>query len=101
MKDIGVLKHIWINLVSKYSESEEFAIITFNQIREFYTAPGRFYHTLNHIFDMLIEIYHIKHKLKIIIQFYSQSGFMTSYMMQNGVIMKKEVLNLLKIFSIK
>jgi len=63
MKKGEDLKSQWIELVSKYSDNEKLTVDMFNSIIKCYNTPNRYYHNLDHIKTMLLEVKKFRRKV--------------------------------------
>jgi predicted metal-dependent HD superfamily phosphohydrolase len=55
-----MLKDSFFNITSKYNQSQDQIEILWTEIKQLYQVGGRFYHTIHHLENMLIELDFIK-----------------------------------------
>jgi predicted metal-dependent HD superfamily phosphohydrolase len=58
-----MIKEQFLNLIGKYSGNEIFNLECWNEIEKKYNSKSRFYHNLEHIKNMLIEMDKVKSKI--------------------------------------
>ena len=59
-----MLKEVFISLISKYSENQEYNISLWNETKKKYSKNNRYYHNLTHLENLYKQLSSIKSKIK-------------------------------------
>ncbi len=52
--NINYIRDIFYSLIRKFTDKEDFVLALWNEIFKYYNSPKRYYHNLNHIYELLI-----------------------------------------------
>lgn len=91
-----MLRNTFIELLKNYTKDDSLIDHLWTEIVEQYAAHNRYYHTLQHLDNLLLLLIDLKEKIKNLTLFYLLYIIMTLFTIHYSLIMKRKVLILQK-----